>query len=41
MNVLAIRFSGNAKQFQGFLDFCEAYGDMTVKELIERKFLLA
>jgi hypothetical protein len=40
MNVLAIRFSGNAKQFQGFLNFCEAYGDMTVKELVERPCLL-
>lgn len=39
MNVLAIRFSGNAKQFQELLNQFEVYGDMTVKEFIERHAL--
>ena len=40
MNVLAIRFSGNSQQFQGFLNFLGAYDHMTVKELVEAKVLL-
>lgn len=40
MSVLAIRFSGNNEQFGKFLEFLRAYGDMTVKELIETEYLL-
>jgi hypothetical protein len=40
MKVLAIRFSGNANQFQGFLNFCEEYSDLTVKDLTEKEYLL-